>query len=98
MAAGLSLKLGSFDKFAKAFDSVVKEVLNEDDLKHLIYSDGELRQDELNITNAKLIKFAMPWGQGFPEPIFNNEFTIINQNIIKSKTNDWHSKYTMGCY
>ena len=85
MAAGLSLKLGSFDKFAKAFDSVVKEVLNEDDLKHLIYSDGELRQDELNITNAKLIKFAMPWGQGFPEPIFNNEFTIINQNIIKEK-------------
>ena len=51
----------------------------------MIYSDGELRQDELNITNAKLIKFAMPWGQGFPEPIFNNEFTIINQNIIKEK-------------
>lgn len=85
MAAGLSLKLDSFKEFAKAFDCIASEGLNEDDLESLIYSDGELNQDELNITNAKLLKFAMPWGQCFPEPLFNNKFIIISQSIVGEK-------------
>ena len=85
MAAGLSLKLTSFNDFAKAFDVVAKEELNEDDLESLIYSDGELNQDDLNISNAKLLKFSLPWGQGLPEPLFNNKFTITNQSIVGEK-------------
>ena len=50
-----------------------------------VFSDGELKHNELNLTLAQLLSDAGPWGAGFPEPLFDNEFKVISQRILKDK-------------
>lgn len=85
MAAGLSLPQANFDTFKTAFDSEVRRLLTEDDLKGEVLSDGELQADELDLPFAKLLRNAGPWGQGFPEPVFDGEFELLEQRIVGEK-------------
>ena len=66
--------------------------MTEDQLDQVILSDGELRTEDFNLNLAAMIKYAGPWGQQFPEPIFDGEFLIINQKIVGSN----HLKLTLG--
>lgn len=84
MAAGLSLKLKDYPLFQQEFDRVCRELLDASQLDQVVYSDGELMPQNYNLEMAGLIKYAGPWGQEFPEPIFDGEFTIINQRIVGS--------------
>ena len=81
MAAGLSLPLARFDEFASLFDAEARKGLSEADLEQQVVSDGEL-QSEFNLATARKIADAAPWGQGFPEPLFDGEFEIIDQRIL----------------
>ena len=92
MAAGLSLKKDKFADFSKAFDKEASRLLTEDDLQSCVMSDGALAPDEISIDNATLIHYATPWGQLFPEPIFDNEFLFVQQRIVGSK----HLKLVLG--
>ncbi len=92
MAAGLSLKKDKFADFSKAFDKEASRLLTEDDLQSCVMSDGALASDEISIDNATLIHYATPWGQLFPEPIFDNEFLLVQQRIVGSK----HLKLVLG--
>lgn len=85
MAAGLTLSQDKFEAFQKAFDTEVRKVLNSDDMLGVIYSDGEIGPDELNLEFAKLLEQAGPWGQGFPEPLFDGVFDIVDQRIVGEK-------------
>ena len=92
MAAGLSIKLKDYAIFQAEFDKVCHELMTEDQLDQVILSDGELRTEDFNLNLAAMIKYAGPWGQQFPEPIFDGEFLIINQKIVGSN----HLKLTLG--
>ena len=92
MAAGLSIKLKNYATFQTEFDKVCHELMTEDQLDQVILSDGELRAEDFNLNLAAMIKYAGPWGQQFPEPIFDGEFLIINQKIVGSN----HLKLTLG--
>jgi single-stranded-DNA-specific exonuclease len=92
MAAGLSLKKDKFADFSKAFNKEASRLLTEDDLQSCVMSDGALAPDEISIDNATLIHYATPWGQLFPEPIFDNEFLVVQQRIVGSK----HLKLVLG--
>lgn len=92
MAAGLSIKLKDYATFQAEFDKVCHELMTEDQLDQVILSDGELRTEDFNLNLAAMIKYAGPWGQQFPEPIFDGEFLIINQKIVGSN----HLKLTLG--
>ena len=48
-------------------------------------TDGELDPDHLNIEFAELLRSAGPFGQEFPEPCFDGEFTIVEQRIVGMK-------------
>ncbi len=85
MAAGLTLPRENFERFQIAFDEVVKEKLTEADLQAQVLSDGELTQDELSLTLAELLRNAGPWGQHFPEPLFDGEFYVVQQRIVGQK-------------
>ena len=85
MAAGLSLPRENFELFSQAFDQQVRAVLSDDDLEGLILSDGELTGKELSLEFAEQLRNAGPWGQGFPEPVFDGEFEIVSKKILAEK-------------
>ena len=91
MAAGLSLLRENYHAFARAFDQEVRRHLNEKDLQHIIYSDGNLHEDNFTIEFAELIQSAGPWGQAFPEPIFDDHFRVLEQRLVGNK----HLKLTL---
>jgi single-stranded-DNA-specific exonuclease len=85
MAAGLSIKREHYETFAKLFDAEVRNHLSDDDLCSVIYSDGELGQEHFDLNTAELLRFAGPWGQGFPEPVFDGVFDVINRRVVGEK-------------
>ena len=84
MAAGLSLPLAKFAEFAALFDAEARKGLSKGDLEQQVVSDGEL-EGKFNLATARKIAEAAPWGQGFPEPVFDGEFEIIDQRILGSR-------------
>ncbi|MCG9747614.1 single-stranded-DNA-specific exonuclease RecJ [Shewanella sp. Isolate8] len=82
MAAGLSLRAGEFARFAKAYDEAVRELLAPEQLTGEIVSDGDLSPAQLNMALARELRSAGPWGQNFPEPIFDGVFRILQQRIV----------------
>ena len=85
MAAGLSLRLDCYDEFAKQFNALVQELLTEEQLTGVVLSDGELPSEQLSLPTAELIKEAAPWGQMFPEPIFDGIFKLREQRLVGKK-------------
>ena len=81
MAAGLTLKNEHFDAFAEAFDDEAHRWLTEEDLTDDLLSDGEAA-DLLHIGQVRRVLTSAPWGQAFPEPLFDDVFEIINQRIV----------------
>lgn len=92
MAAGMSLTRENFPAFAAAFDEEVRRQLTEENLSALVLSDGELATQDFNLTLAQQLRESGPWGQHFPEPIFDGEFFLIQQRILGEK----HLKMTLG--
>jgi single-stranded-DNA-specific exonuclease len=82
MAAGLSLAEENYSAFAQAFDDEVRRTLQADDLSPAIHTDGELTLDEMQLTVAKQLRDAGPWGQQCPEPCFDGVFKIISQRRV----------------
>ncbi|MBI3571751.1 MAG: single-stranded-DNA-specific exonuclease RecJ [Gammaproteobacteria bacterium] len=91
MAAGLTLERQHFDAFRDAFDAEVSHHLSEDDLQGRIVSDGELTPDDVSLPVAELLREAGPWGQGFPEPLFDGWFDVASQRVVGEK----HLKLTL---
>ncbi len=85
MAAGLTIEKTDFERFARAFDDAVSAQLTEDDLKGILLTDGELSADELTLPLADLLRDAGPWGQNFPEPLFDGTFRLLNQKLVGGK-------------
>ena len=84
MAAGLSLKPQHYQKFCQQFDIEAKRWLQEDDLQHLVITDGPLGED-FTVPLARQVGQLCPWGQGFPEPLFDDAFEILEQRIVGGK-------------
>ncbi len=82
MAAGMTLAREDLDVFSEAFDKAVRDALTAEDLEAAITTDGPLAADELNLDTAYLLKRAGPWGQHFPEPVFDGEFRVVSQRIV----------------
>jgi single-stranded-DNA-specific exonuclease len=77
MAAGLTLKLANYTRFAETFDAVVRERIAPEALRPVLASDGELSPEEFEIELARQLRVAGPWGQGFPAPVFDNLFECV---------------------
>jgi single-stranded-DNA-specific exonuclease len=82
MAAGMTLLRDDLDAFSEAFDRAVRDTLRAEDLEAAITTDGPLNPDELHLDTATLLKRAGPWGQHFPEPLFDGNFRVVSQRIV----------------
>ncbi|EJG0972644.1 single-stranded-DNA-specific exonuclease RecJ [Vibrio parahaemolyticus] len=85
MAAGLTIKEQDFERFSRLFDEVVKKELDEAALKGVILSDGELKPEEFSMHIAEQLRAGGPFGQAFPEPIFDGEFKVLHQKLVGEK-------------
>jgi single-stranded-DNA-specific exonuclease len=85
MAAGLSIKAKDFKQFQQHFNTMAGKWLKPEDLKSIILSDGELHPNKITLSFAEQLREAGPWGQNFPEPLFNGVFTLIQQRIVGEK-------------
>lgn len=85
MAAGLSIAASSFEEFRQAFDQEIRKQLNGIPPARQWETDGELIADEFSLENAQALRFISPWGQDFPEPVFDGLFTVNNSRILKER-------------
>jgi single-stranded-DNA-specific exonuclease len=84
MAAGLSLQEKDFEEFLSTFEQVGKEWLTSSQLEHVLETDGELDISDFNLDFISLLETQV-WGQGFAPPVFNDQFQVLNQKILKEK-------------
>ncbi len=82
MAAGLSLQEHQLPHFEREFSAEIAARVDAASLRGVIYSDGALQPAEFSIDTARALRGAGPWGQGFPEPVFDGEFKVSETRIV----------------
>jgi single-stranded-DNA-specific exonuclease len=85
MAAGLTINEERLDTFKLALSLTAKKHLTPEQLTAVIYSDGELPAACFDIGFATLLQNAGPWGQAFPEPVFDGEFQLLSQKMLADR-------------
>ena len=82
MAAGLSLEEAKFDEFQRRFGELVTDWLDPALLQGEVVSDGPLSGQEMSMEVAQMLRDAGPWGQMFPEPLFDGRFRLLQQRLV----------------
>jgi single-stranded-DNA-specific exonuclease len=82
MAAGLTLAPDRLGDFRAAVAEAVAARLEPGLLDGEIVTDGELSEDALGLATAELLRDAAPWGQGFPEPVFDGCFELLDARTV----------------
>ena len=90
-AAGLTLAESDLPRFAAAFEAVAREQLSPAQLSRTLDSDGPLAAEELDLTLAEALRREV-WGQGFPAPLFDDAFAVVDRRIVGGK----HSRLTLA--
>lgn len=85
MAAGLTLQRTDLDAFSRAFDLEVRRRIGSESLLGVVRSDGNLEAGDLQLELAELLRGAGPWGQGFPEPLFDGFFSVVQRRVVAKK-------------
>lgn len=88
MAAGLSLESKNLEKFKQALVSTMDSMTQGHDWSQVLWTDGELHPNELNMELAEQLRQSSPWGQGFPEPLFDGVFDVVEARVV----GDTHAK------
>ncbi|WP_347259661.1 DHH family phosphoesterase [Rudaea sp.] len=82
MAAGLSLHRGDVARLAEQFDAVARERIAPEQLDAVLFTDGELDAGDFTLELAEQLRYAGPWGQAFPEPLFDGEFALVDWRVV----------------
>ena len=81
-AAGLSLDRDRFPVFRDCFNEITKAIEFNDEK---ILTDGELSARELSLETAEALNAAGPWGQAWPEPLFDGAFRVLERRVVGEK-------------
>ncbi len=90
MAAGLTIRPESYEGFTRAFEQATRATTDAGLFQRRIDTDGPLQPDEISLGLVEALDRQI-WGQGFPPPLFDNEFTVVEQRLVK----DQHLKLTV---
>jgi single-stranded-DNA-specific exonuclease len=93
MAAGLSLNRQHLEEFKQCFEEVAQKMLTPELLVNTLITDGMPANQDFSINMARQLRFVAPWGQNFPEPLFNGDFLVVNQRLLGADKN--HLKLTL---
>jgi single-stranded-DNA-specific exonuclease len=78
-AAGLSLSGERLDAFRSAFDEALEGLEFDSDR---VLTDGPLASGELTVETARALAAAGPWGQAWPEPLFDGRFRVLERRVV----------------
>lgn len=84
MAAGLTLSADQLEPFKQALNESIGFFLQGRILHNEIQTDGELSADDINLSFAELLRSLEPWGQNFPEPLFEGRFVVEEKRLVGS--------------
>lgn len=84
MAAGLTMPAASYDDFVSAFEDATRSSCDRALFDRTIVTDGPLATSELALSLIEAIDSHV-WGQGFPAPLFDNEFIVVEQRLLKNR-------------
>ncbi|MCU0936117.1 MAG: single-stranded-DNA-specific exonuclease RecJ [Gammaproteobacteria bacterium] len=85
MAAGVTLAPAGLPAFAEAFDREVRRRAGAEGLAGVLMTDGPLAPEEMVLSVADAVREGGPWGQGFPEPLFDGEFQLVSRRIFAER-------------
>ncbi|MEK5742274.1 single-stranded-DNA-specific exonuclease RecJ [Acinetobacter variabilis] len=81
-AAGLTIKKQHFAEFKQVFEQLIAE-MDESLFTATLWTDGELPASAFQIETVDLLQNLSPWGQKFPQPIFEGIFKILDYRWLK---------------
>lgn len=82
MAAGLSLPPENYERFSQAFAALATNRIDAAALRAELWSDGGLARADIARALAEQLRMAGPWGQAFPEPVFDDEFELEGWRVV----------------
>lgn len=81
-AAGLTIEKNNFLEFKQKFEQLMAHI--DDSLfQAVIWTDGELSTENINLNTVTMIQNLGPWGQKFPSPVFEGQFRILDFRWLK---------------
>ncbi len=92
MAAGLTLRRRALETFRDAFAAEVRREVGDVPPARELVSDGELPAESLDLNTADVLRTAGPWGKGFPEPLFDGRFRVLDRRLV----GDRHLRLRLG--
>lgn len=90
MAAGLTLRAEHYEAFARAFEAATRASADAAHFMRTIATDGPLAPEEIGPALVEATERQI-WGQGFPAPLYANEFVVAEQRLVK----DQHLRLTL---
>jgi single-stranded-DNA-specific exonuclease len=84
MAAGLTIKEADYDRFTRLFETAVEELLPAEARLRTVETDGALEGAHCTLEVARMLESEI-WGQGFPQPLFCDNFAVESQRVVGEK-------------
>jgi len=81
-AAGLTIKKVHFAEFKQTFEKLIGS-MDESLFTATLWTDGELPASAFQIDTVDLLHNLSPWGQKFPQPIFEGIFKVLDYRWLK---------------
>jgi single-stranded-DNA-specific exonuclease len=82
MAAGLSLEQQHLPAFRESLAAGVTAILDGAALSAEVWTDGELDGADVGLALASELEDLGPWGQRFPEPVFEGVFEVLDARVV----------------
>ncbi len=90
MAAGLTLKAERYEPFTRAFEAATRASAEAVHFARTVATDGPLAPADIGLALIEATERQI-WGQGFPPPLYANEFIVAEQRLVK----DQHLRLTL---
>jgi single-stranded-DNA-specific exonuclease len=84
MAAGLTLTAGEYENFVAAFEAATQSSCDRSIFERTVATDGALEPSEFTFGLVEACEQHV-WGQGFPAPLFAQEFDVVEQRLVKDR-------------
>lgn len=84
MAAGLTLRRQNLAAFIEAFETATRASAEPSLFTRSLTTDGALTGADIRPDLVDAIE-SIVWGQGFAEPLFANEFDVLEQRLLQER-------------